>query len=293
MLSIPELPESQSPRGGTLYIVATPIGNLMDITLRAIGILRGVDVIAAEDTRHTGQLLAHFQIKTPLVSCHDFNESSRADSLLERLRKGESVALASDAGTPSISDPGYKLVRRAALSGVPVVPVPGPSAAMTALCASGLATDSFVFLGFLSRKKRRHREQLEEMKNERKTMILYESPHRLADLLEHLIEVLGDREAVVARELTKFHEEFIRGNLSFILTELSGRGPIKGEITVLVSGAEEVPASMEDILEEIKAGLAAGSCSASSLSKEMARKHKVSRQLIYQEILRMVGKTDG
>lgn len=293
MLFIPDFPESQRPKSGTLYVVATPIGNLLDMTLRALGILSGVSVIAAEDTRHTGQLLSHFHITTPLVSCHDFNEEYRSESLLIRLKKGDSVALVSDAGTPSISDPGYRLVCRAIEHGISVVPVPGPSAAMAALCVSGLATDRFVFIGFPSRKKKRLAEQLQELKRETRTMIYYESPRRVTDLLKDMKDVFGDRDAVVARELTKVHEEFIRGRLSGILSDLAGRDSIKGEITVIVSGASDEAPAMEIILSEIKARLSDRSCSSSTLSKEIAGKYGVSRQLIYKEILHMSGKTAG
>lgn len=292
MLSIPDLSESQSAKAGTLYVVATPIGNLYDITLRALGILKSVDVVAAEDTRHTGHLLCHFGIKTQLVSCHEFNEEDRAVTLIERLIEGKSIALVSDAGTPSVSDPGYKLVSRAIEKGIPVVPIPGVSAAITALCASGLSTDSFVFIGFTSRKKKRQREQIGELKKERRTIIFYESPRRVVDLLQEMKDFLGDREAVVARELTKIHEEFIRGTLSCIIGTLTQRNQIKGECTVILSGASEEKPDMETILEDIKIRLSTGVISPSSLSKELAEKHTLSRRIVYEEILRICGKPD-
>lgn len=268
-------------------MVATPIGNLYDITLRALGILKSVDVVAAEDTRHTGHLLSYFSIKTTLVSCHDFNEESRAIALIERLLNGESIALVSDAGTPAVSDPGFKLVSRVIGKGIPVVPIPGVSAAITALCASGLSTDSFVFIGFLSRKKKRQREQIDALKKERRTSIIYESPKRVLDLLQELKDCLGDRDAVVARELTKIHEEFIRGRLSDIIGKLTERNQIKGECTVILSGAHEEKPDMGMVLEEMQIRLSSGSISPSSLSKELAEKHGLSRRTIYEEILRI------
>lgn len=286
MLSIPDLSESQSAKGGTLYVVATPIGNLYDITLRALGILKSVDVVAAEDTRHTAHLLSYFGIKSPLVSCHEFNEEGRSIDLIKRLQNGESVALVSDAGTPAVSDPGFKLVSRVIGEGIQVIPIPGVSAAITALCASGLSTDSFVFIGFLSRKKKRQKEQLEALKKERRTIIFYESPRRVVDLLQEIKGCFGNRNAVVARELTKIHEEFIRGSVSDIIGKLNERNQIKGECTVILAGATDEKPDMEMILEEIEIRLSSGSISPSHLSKELAEKYGLSRRIIYEEILR-------
>lgn len=268
-------------------MVATPIGNLYDITLRALGILKSVDVVAAEDTRHTAHLLSYYGIKTHLVSCHDFNEERRSTALIERLLNGESVALVSDAGTPAVSDPGFKLVSCVIGKGIPVVPIPGVSAAITALCASGLSTDSFVFIGFLSRKKKRLREQLYDLKKERRTIIFYESPKRVVDLLKELKDCLGDRDVVVARELTKIYEEFIRGSVSDIMGKLAERNQIKGECTVILSGAQEEKPDMDMILEEMELRLSSDSISPSSLSKELAEKYGLSRRTIYEEILRI------
>lgn len=220
-------------------MVATPIGNLQDITLRAISILKTVNIVAAEDTRHTGLLLSYFGIKANLVSCHEFNEQERSFRLIERMLSGESVALVSDAGTPSVSDPGYKLVRNAIDKGVSVVPVPGVSAAITALSASGLSTDAFVFLGFPPKKKKQRDEQIQELKNERRTVIMYESPRRIVSFLEELRNGLGDREAVLARELTKVYEEFLRGKLSDLIRVLSERNQLKGECTLILSGGQK------------------------------------------------------
>ena len=196
---------------GTLYIVATPIGNLEDITLRALRVLREVDWIACEDTRQTRKLLEHFGIAKPMVSYHEHNESGRAAELVERLTRGGSGALVSDAGTPLISDPGYRLVQAAIAAAIPVVPIPGASAAVSALSAAGLPTDAFRFCGFLPPKSSQRRKTLEQLKPETGTLIFYETPHRILEALEDVAAVMGSRPVVVARELTKLHEEFLRG----------------------------------------------------------------------------------
>ena len=196
---------------GTLYVVATPIGNLEDITFRAVRILGEVDRIACEDTRQTRKLLDRYSIATPLVSYHEHNEQSRSDELLRDLLAGKSIALVSDAGTPLIADPGYRLVRKARQQGVRVTPVPGPSALLVALSASGLATDAFLFGGFVPPKKSQRRKLLEELKTSQATLVFYEAPHRILETLDDVAEVLGDRPIVLARELTKIHEEFLEG----------------------------------------------------------------------------------
>lgn len=232
---------------GILYIVATPIGNLEDITLRALRILKEVDLIAAEDTRHTKTLLNHYGIHTPLTSYHDHNEKTKAHALVARLEQGENVALVSDAGTPTLSDPGYRLVRESVEAGVNVVPVPGASALTAVLSASGLPTDRFVFEGFLSAKKRERRERLQGLREESRTLVFYEAPHRLKGSLQDLLEVLGDREVVLGREVTKIYEEFIRGRLSEI-TALAGSREWRGEITLVVKGSEGRKAPADDLL---------------------------------------------
>ncbi len=224
-----------------LYIVATPIGNLEDITLRAIRVLKEADVIAAEDTRHTQKLLTRHDIRTPLTSYHDHNKEEKAPVLLSRMLEGKSVALVSDAGTPGISDPGYFLINLAVDQDIAVVPIPGATAAIAALSISGLPTDSFVFEGFLPSRQTARRKRLEELKAEKRTLLFYEAPHRIMNSLEDMAAVLGDRKAVVTRELTKVHEEAIRGTLSQILDRLR-RGSQKGEFTVIVHGAVERPA---------------------------------------------------
>jgi 16S rRNA (cytidine1402-2'-O)-methyltransferase len=223
-----------SPRG-TLYLVSTPIGNLEDITLRALRILREVQLIAAEDTRRTGLLLKHFSIQAPLTSYFEGNELKKMDALLSRLEQGEDVALVSDAGTPAISDPGFRLVQNAIRRQIRIVPVPGPSAVIAALSVSGLPTDSFIFIGFLPHKLKKRRDFLEQRESTRETLICYESPHRIAESLKDILEVLGDREMVLTRELTKTYEEILRGKVSQIIHRI-GERRLKGEITLVISG---------------------------------------------------------
>ena len=223
---------------GTLYIVATPIGNLEDITLRALRVLREADLIACEDTRQTRKLLDHFGISKPLVSYHEHNELARAAELVERLEAGANIALVSDAGTPLISDPGYRLVAAAIAAGIPVVPIPGPSAALSALAGSGLATDAFRFCGFLPPKASQRRKTLEALQEERCTLIFYEAPHRILEALEDVEAVMGSRPVVVARELTKLHEEFLRGTAAEVRAQLAARPSVKGEITLLIGAAK-------------------------------------------------------
>jgi len=225
----------KEPKKGILFVVSTPIGNLEDITLRALRILKEVDLIAAEDTRRTGLLLKHFGIETPLTSYFEGNELKKGEWLISRLKEGERIALVSDAGTPGISDPGYRLVRLAIENGIPVIPIPGPSAIITALSTSGLPTDAFLFKGFLPHKSKRRREILQEVKEARETLIFYESPHRITQTLNDMVEILGDREMVLARELTKRYEDILRGKVSQIIEQLKGK-KLKGEITLIVSG---------------------------------------------------------
>lgn len=229
---------------GTLYIVSTPIGNLEDITLRAIRVLKEVDLIAAEDTRHTRHLLDRFEITTPLTSYHDHNKEEKAPVLVARLLEGSSMALVSDAGTPGISDPGYFLINLAADQKIPVVPVPGATAAIAALSISGLPTDSFVFEGFLPSKHAARLKRLRNLTQEKRTIIFYEAPHKIVKTLEDMIEVFGDRKAVVTRELTKIHEETIRGMFSDILNHLR-EGNVRGEFTIIVHGASTEPAAQD------------------------------------------------
>ena len=237
---------------GVLYIVATPIGNLEDITLRALRVLKEADLIAAEDTRHTRRLLAHYGISTPLASYYDQVESARAPLLLKQLRAGKTIALVCDAGTPALSDPGFRLIRQALREDISVVPVPGPSALTAVLSVSGLAADRFVFEGFLPAKKSARRERLRSLRAERRCLVFFEAPHRLKQSLADLLEIVGDREVVVAREVTKLYEEFLRGRLSRVSDASAGR-EWRGEITLMVAGSGEEEGAADDVLRiEIK-----------------------------------------
>ena len=222
---------------GTLYLVATPIGNLEDITFRAVRTLKEVQLIAAEDTRHTGLLLKRYGIATPLCSFYSYNQREKAPELIQRIQQGADVALVSDAGTPGISDPAVALVSQAVAAGVKVVPIPGPTALIAALVASGLDTSQFVFAGFLPVKPGRRAKALEGMAGEARTVVVYESPHRIARTLEELARALGDRPAAVCRELTKIYEEFERGTLSRLAERYRSKNP-KGEFVIVISGKE-------------------------------------------------------
>ena len=221
---------------GKLYLVATPIGNLEDITLRALRILKEVDLIAAEDTRHTLGLLNHFEISKPLISYYKQNEKTKSEILMDKLLEGKNIAIVSDAGTPGISDPGEEIVKVAIENGIEIIPIPGACAFVNALIASGLSSKEFCFIGFLSAIKKDKKEKLEEIKYETKTLILYEAPHKLKGTLEAILEVLGDRRIVLARELTKIHEEFIRKNIEEILNEIDN---LKGEMILIIEGVSE------------------------------------------------------
>jgi len=229
-----ELP-ALKPDKGTLYIVSTPIGNLEDITLRALHILREVELIAAEDTRRTGLLLRHFGIEKPLTSYFEGNEFKKKEFILSRLKQGDRIALVSDAGTPGISDPGFRLILTAIENEIPIIPVPGPSAVITALSVSGLPTDAFLFKGFLPHKSKKRKDLLKQLEETKETLIFYESPHRIVETLKDILDILGDREIVLTRELTKVYEEVLRGRVSEIQAQISER-KLKGEITLVISG---------------------------------------------------------
>lgn len=226
-------------RGGCLYVVATPIGNLEDITLRALRVLKEVDVIACEDTRETPKLLNHYDISKRMVSYHEHNELTRAPELVMELEQGAKVALCSDAGLPGVSDPGYHLISMAIRHGIPVVPIPGPTAFSAALIASGLTSAHFHFIGFLPSRRTQRRKALQALTEQTGTLIFFESPHRIADSLADMLALLGDRPTVVAREVTKMHEEFLRAHLSELVAETKKR-KLKGEITVLVGPPDDV-----------------------------------------------------
>ena len=222
---------------GILYIVATPIGNLEDITLRAIRILKEVDLIAAEDTRNTLKLLNHFEISKPLISYHRHNEEIKSDNLINKLKNGENIAIVSDAGTPGISDPGEVIVRQAIENGIEIIPIPGACAAINALIASGLDTNEFSFIGFLPLNKKLRKDKLNKIKNETKTLIIYEAPHKLKNTLDDLKDIVENRKIVLARELTKMHEQFIRGDINKII-QVSDT--LKGEMIIIIEGAKNV-----------------------------------------------------
>ncbi|MEE4607691.1 MAG: 16S rRNA (cytidine(1402)-2'-O)-methyltransferase [Desulfobacteraceae bacterium] len=283
---MPALPDAIRP--GTLYVVATPIGNPDDITLRALKVLAEAEVIAAEDTRDTGRLLKHHAITGRLIAYHDHNEERRAAELITRLRAGASVALVSDAGTPTVSDPGYRLVTAALEAGLPVVPVPGVSAAVTALSVSGLATDAFSFIGFAPRKTGPRRALLQQLAQRRETLIFYESPRRVGGLISALIETLGDRQAVLAREMTKPYEEFLRGPLSAVQTALAQRPVVRGEVTLLVSGIAQTDPTPEALLEKnLATALRNRSGSTADTVREVARRFGVPRKTVYALALKI------
>jgi 16S rRNA (cytidine1402-2'-O)-methyltransferase len=266
---------------GAIYLVATPIGNLEDITLRALRILREADVIACEDTRHTRKLLSHFAIQKPLISCHEHNEAQRANELVERAQRGEAVAVVSDAGTPGISDPGFRVVQTAVEAGVPVVSVPGPVAAISALAASGLPTDSFLFVGFLPPKKSQRRKALESLKRQDVTLILYEAPHRIVETLEDVLQLLGDRPLVVAREMTKLHEEYLRGTVSALLKELQSRSTLKGEMTVILGRGSPPQTSQKPLAERVAELIENNGLPRMDAIKQAARERGLSKREAY------------
>ena len=270
-----------------LYIVATPIGNKDDITLRALAVLKKADWVAAEDTRHTARLFSLHQIQNRMISYHEHNEAERTPMLIEKLKKGESIALVSNAGTPTISDPGYDLIKAAIENHIPVVPIPGVCAPGAALSVSGLPTDAFVFMGFLSKKHQKRQAQMEAIKKEKRTVVLYESPKRIKLLLRELIEADCDRKGMLAREMTKMHEEFIRGELSQILAVLEQKAEVKGECTLLIAGGDEEPVSMEAIRLEMSDLLSKTKVSPSDLVKILAGRYNVPRKILYEEILKL------
>ncbi|HMA86679.1 MAG TPA: 16S rRNA (cytidine(1402)-2'-O)-methyltransferase [Desulfosalsimonadaceae bacterium] len=273
---------------GLLYIVATPIGNLADITLRALDVLKTVELIAAEDTRHTRKLLSHYGISAKLTSCNEHNERTRAEELVRRLSSGASVALLSDAGTPTVSDPGYRLLQAAIAANIRIVPIPGPSAAMTALSAAGLPSDSFLFVGFLPPKSAKRQARLKQLANAAATVIFYESPNRIIALLQEIAELLGNRPVVVAREMTKRYEEFIRGRVEDVFIDLKARPDIKGEITLLVSGRESATEDFtEAVKEEIDAALRNGSTGTAKLSRDLAGRYGMPKNQVYEMILQI------
>lgn len=276
----------------TLFLVGTPIGNLEDITLRALRVLKSVDVIACEDTRQTQKLLNHFGIQTRTTSYHEHNETTRSAELVKQMQQGASVALVSDAGMPGVSDPGYRLVTLSIAHGIPVVPVPGASAFLAALVASGLPTDSFRFNGFLPPKRGERRAALETVKDSSCTQVFYEAPHRIVESLTDVFETLGDtRRVVIAREVTKIHEEFLRGTARQVLEKLKARPAMKGEITLLVGKADEAERTAAapggtTVRQRMQEIMAQEHVDEKSALKKVARERRISKSEAYREMQR-------
>ena len=286
--------DDASSRKPALYLVGTPIGNLEDITLRALRVLKEVDVIACEDTRQTQKLLNHYAIATRTTSYHEHNEMTKSAELVKQMQEGATVALVTDAGMPGISDPGYRLITLAIRHRVPVVPVPGASAFLAALVASGLPTDSFRFSGFLPAKRGERRVALEAVKNSPRTQVFYEAPHRIVETLENVCEILGNvRHVVVAREVTKLHEEFLRGRASEVLENLKAREAVKGEITLLIGKAEEgetragtgTPAR-PTVRQRVEQIMAEEKVDEKAALKKVAKERGVSKSEAYRELQR-------
>ncbi len=273
---------------GTLYLVGTPIGNLEDITLRAVRTLKEADLIACEDTRHTQVLLDHYEIGTRTISYHQHNELTRAPELILRLEQGESIALVSDAGMPGVSDPGHRLIALCVRHGIEVVPVPGASAFLVWRGASGLRGHPFGFHGFLPSKKGQRRRELELVKTAEKTLVFYEAPHRIVDTLEDVAEVMGDRHVVVAREVTKLHEEFLRGRCNEVLDELRRRDKVKGEITLIIDRPHPEDAvesaAAKPLLERVKELMKEKSLRKMDALKAAAKERGISKRQAYQEL---------
>jgi 16S rRNA (cytidine1402-2'-O)-methyltransferase len=279
---------AEHTKPGTLYVVATPIGNLEDITLRAVRVLKEADLIACEDTRHTAKLLSHYGIDRPTVSYHEHNEAARAEELVAKLEQGLNVAQVSDAGMPGISDPGYRVIRLAIERGVTVVPIPGPSALVAALAASGLPTDSFQFLGFLPAKSGQRRTTLEGLRHAEHTTVVYEAPHRIEETMNDILELLGaERPVVLARELTKMHEEFLRGTAAQVLQRMQER-PLKGEMTLLIGkgAAQETQAAVKDIAQRLEEIMREQKLDEKAGLKILAKERGISKSEVYREVQR-------
>jgi 16S rRNA (cytidine1402-2'-O)-methyltransferase len=282
--------------GGCLYLVGTPIGNLEDMSFRAVRILREVDQIACEDTRHTLKLLNHYDVKKPLVSYHEHNEMTRAPELVLAMEQGAKIALVSDAGTPLVSDPGHRLVTLCVRHKIPVVPVPGPSALLAALSASGLPNEEFLFAGFLPARGGERRRALERLRIEDRTIILYEAPHRIAECISDALEILGERPACLAREVTKLHEEFRRGNLSELVTSLEER-PARGEITLLIGAANNADSrilanSSQSLAARVEELMHQAKLDRNEALKLAAKERGLTRRDAYDQLL-MARKEEG
>jgi 16S rRNA (cytidine1402-2'-O)-methyltransferase len=280
---------AETEKPGVLYVVATPIGNLEDITHRAVRVLGEADLIACEDTRQTRKLLDHYHIAKPTVSYHEHNEPSRAEELARKLEEGATIAQVSDAGMPGISDPGYRLIKLAIEKGIPVVPVPGASALITALVGSGLPADAFEFHGFLPAKSGQRRTLLESFRSSRQTIVVFEAPHRIRETLEDMVAVLGpDRPVVMARELTKIHEEFIRGTAKEVLSRLQDRDvEVKGEITLLIGAGESQPATAhKNLAERLREIMQEQKVDEKAALKSLAKERGLSKSEVYRELQR-------
>lgn len=272
-------------KSGILYIVPTPIGNLGDMTYRGVEILKKVSIIGAEDTRISSKLLKHYDICTPMVSYHKFNERARVDTFLKKLKNREDVAIISDAGTPGISDPSWVIVKECIKNEIPVIPIPGPSAIITALSASGLSTENFSFFGFISKSKSKQTEFLQNLISRKETMIFYESPKRVKQTLQTFLENLGNRQIVVAKELTKIYETFFRGTIQEVLLQLDGKN-LKGEFVILLEGSGEREISDSEIEKLLREKIAAG-LSKSEAVKEVSKNLNIKKNRVYRVSLRI------
>lgn len=284
--SNPDTDIIRRPAAGKLFVVGTPIGNPKDITLRGLEVLREVDFIACEDTRETGRLLKWHHIENRLTSFHEHNEQRKTPQLIKKLNKGAVAALVSDAGSPLISDPGYRLVQAAVADGLAVIPIPGPCAPISALSVSGLPTDAFTFFGFPPKKKGKLEKFIDQLAAASNTIVLFESPRRICDLLSCFLRIAGDRNCMVAREMTKRHEECIRGTVSQVLQALQKRSEIKGEITLVIAGASQsADIEQSQMLEEIRRAMAAGDHSVSEIARTLSARLGVSKKTVYQAAL--------
>ena len=276
---------------GFFYVVATPIGNLEDITYRAVRILKEVDLIAAEDTRHTMKLLNHFNIVNQCISCNEQNEERRAEEFIQKLKSGVNIALVSDAGTPSVSDPGFKIVRRIIKEDIEVIPVPGCSAAIAGLSVAGLPTDSFTFKGFLPKKKGRRKAIISELASKKSTLIFYESPRRIITLVEEILENMGNRSAMLAREITKLYEEYIRGDLALILEKLKAKDQVKGECALYIKGSDhEITIDDSELDNEIKLELSDANQSnlgTADIAKKFAARFSLPKKKVYDRVVEL------
>ena len=280
---------TEQKKPGMLYVVATPIGNLEDISYRAVRVLKEADLIACEDTRHTAKLLHHYGIDKPTVSYHEHNEAARAEELVAKMEQGLNVAQVSDAGMPGISAPGYRVIKLAIERGVPVVPIPGASAVVAALAASGLPTDSFQFMGFLPARSGERRTLLESVRDAQQTTVVYEAPHRIAETMKDIVELLGtERRVVLARELTKVHEEFIRGSAAEVLQRVQ-QHELKGEMTLLIGKNERaaVPAARKGIASRVEEIMREGSVDENTALKVVAKELGISKSEAYRELQRV------